>query len=311
MTDEDILFNDVYVHFRVPAGSVRAVDGVSTRFAARHITGLIGESGCGKSVLGLSILGLLPPYAHISGDIRLGDHAVTGAKPRALRALRGREVGLIPQSPGESLNPVRRIGSQLEEALSLAEPNRKQRQQRALSLLRDFGFKDPAHILRAYPFQLSGGMQQRVLCAIGVCCAPSWVLADEPTKGLDEALCRQVEETLSGLGDFGVQSMLIITHDLHLAASLCDTVAVMYGGQIVEMGSNILTNPRHPYTRAFLESLPENGMQPMPGRPPAPGDNLPGCKFAPRCPHASERCKTTPPDIIRHNNSQVRCFLYA
>lgn len=307
----DLLFKHTQVYFDVAAGSVRAVDDVSARFAAGKITGLIGESGCGKSVLGLSVLGLLPPYARICGQVLYGDLNITAARPRQLRALRGRQIGLIPQSPGESLGPVRRIGSQIDEALSLAESDKKKRKAMAHELLSGFGFDDPERILRAYPFQLSGGMQQRALCAIGVCCSPPWIIADEPTKGLDKALCDQVCETLSGLGRWGVNSMLVITHDLDLASSLCNRIAVMYAGEIVEMGAEVLTTPKHPYTQAFLASLSANGMHPMVGTPPGPADVFPGCKFAPRCPRREARCETKRPENYLVGDSYVRCFLYA
>ncbi|MCL2616599.1 MAG: ABC transporter ATP-binding protein, partial [Defluviitaleaceae bacterium] len=240
MSSQDIVIENAVVHFKVSAGFVRAVDRVSIRIEAGKITGLIGESGCGKSLLGLAILGLLPPYAYTSGDIVYDGLHIPSATQKELKVLRGRKIGFIPQSPADSLNPVRRIGSQLDEALSLVEKHAQSRRQLAEQLLRGFGFDNPARILRSYPFELSGGMQQRALCAIGVCCSPQWVLADEPTKGLDQALCHQVRETLLSLSNFGVDSMFVITHDLDLAENLCDVIAIMYAGQIVEMGEQVL-----------------------------------------------------------------------
>ena len=307
----DINIRGVVVHFHVPSGIVRAVDNVSALFDKGKITGIIGESGCGKSVLGLSILGLVPPYAAVSGEIIFdGENLMTASKQR-MRVLRGREIGLIPQSPSDSLNPARTIGSQLTEALSLIEKDRKLRCERAVQLLYEFGFDDPKRILRSYPFELSGGMQQRALCAIGVCCAPRWILADEPTKGLDRQLCGQVTDTLLGLKDFGVESMLVITHDLELARSLCDVIAVMYGGEIVEMGPNLLSTPHHPYTKAFLRSLPDNGLHPMKGAPLSPSDAFPGCKFSARCPDCTTYCLENHPDPYSSGDGMVRCFLYA
>ena len=311
MAGQDIFINNAEVHFRVASGVVRAIDQVSVRFVAGKITGLIGESGCGKSILGLSILGLLPPYAHVTGDILYGGMHILSASRKELRALRGRNIGFIPQSPAESLNTVRRVGSQLDEALRLVEKNSERRWQRALDLLRGFGFGDPERIMRAYPFELSGGMQQRVLCAIGVCCSPNWVMADEPTKGLDKALCDQVRETLLSLRSFGVDSMLVITHDLDLAENLCDVIAIMYAGQIVEIGERVLENPRHPYTQAYLSALPRNGMRPIDGIPPAPWDEFPGCRFAPRCGYATGRCRMECPGAYTGASGMVRCFQYA
>ena len=306
----DIILRDAVVHFEVANGVVRALDYVTAHFKAGKITGIIGESGCGKSVLGLSVLGLLPPYAKAGGEILFGELNITTAGLREVQALRGRQIGLIPQNPSDSLNPVRTVGSQLTEALSLIEKNKNARYAKAVKLLADYGFDDPERIMRAYPFELSGGMQQRALCALGVCCSPKWVLADEPTKGLDRQLCEQVAETLTGLKAFGVESMLIITHDLEVAL-LCDEIAVMYAGEIVEMGTDALRSPSHPYTRAFLKSLPQNGMHPMMGMPPAPGFDSPGCKFAPRCPECGERCLAGRPPAYPHANGITRCFLYA
>ena len=307
----NIHIHNFTVHFKVPSGEVYAADHISIELQSGKITGLIGESGCGKSVLGLSVLGLLPPYAKVSGDIEFdGIHPLT-ASEKELRMLRGRKIGLIPQSPSESLNPVRRIGSQLDETLRLVEKNAFTRKKIAKKLLGSFGFENPARIMSAYPFELSGGMQQRVLCAIGVSCSPKWILADEPTKGLDATLCDQVCDTLLGLKKWGVESMLIITHDLALAEKLCDCVAVMYAGEILEIGENVLQNPLHPYTKAFLSSLPQNGMHPMAGTPPKPGDYFAGCKFAPRCPQHTEICVEQRPKPIVADDTMVRCFLYA
>jgi len=307
----DIIIQNTTVHFAVSSVSVKAVDHVSATFRSGQITGLIGESGCGKSVLGLAILGLLPSYAQVSGDIFYCGINTVKASLRQLRTLRGRKIGLIPQNPNDSLNPVRRIGVQLDEALMIVDKNKKSRRLKAESLLKSFGFDDPGRILRAYPFELSGGMQQRVLCAIGISCSPRWVLADEPTKGLDIDLREQVCQTLSSLKLHGVNGMIVITHDLVLAEKLCNCVAVMYSGEILEMGQDVLKIPLHPYTQAFLDSLPQNGMKPMLGIPPVPGESINGCKFATRCSHRTARCTTEKPDSYKHGARMVRCFLYA
>lgn len=310
-TAKDIVLQDATVHFAVSSGSVKAVDHVFASFRSGQISGLIGESGCGKSVLGLAILGLLPSYAQVSGDIFYDGINIVKASQQQLRTLRGREIGLIPQNPGDSLNPVRRIGVQLDEALMIVEKNLKNRRLKADSILRSFGFTEPERVLRSYPFELSGGMQQRILCAIGISCSPDWVLADEPTKGLDRDLRQQVYETLFSMRQQGVEGMIVITHDLVLAEKLCDCVAVMYSGEILEMGQDVLKTPLHPYTQAFLDSLPQNGMKPMPGRPPQPGEIFTGCKFEPRCRHRTRRCLAEKPDSYELGDRMVRCFLYA
>lgn len=303
-----IQFQSLGVTFRLPQGDVRAVDGVSAEIPAGQITGLVGESGCGKSVLGLALLGLLPPYAQLEGRIYLDGVPVTPAEAR--RRL-GREIGLIPQTPSESLNPARRVRAHLYEALAPLALDRRARRARAEELLRSFGFDDPARILRAYPHELSGGMQQRVLCAIGAACRPGWMLADEPTKGLDPSLHGQVQETLASLSGRGTSSMLLITHDLPLARALCTTLAVMYAGQIVEFGPRVLECPCHPYTRAFLRALPENGFQSLPGTAIRAGEGQAGCPFAPRCPAVQDRCRRErPPETSPEPGRKVRCFRY-
>ena len=303
-----IEIDDVRVTFRLPKLDVRAVDGVSAVFAEGRVTGLIGESGCGKSVLGLALLGLLPPYAQVEGQLRLNGEALTPAKSRAML---GTCIGLIPQNPAESLNPARTVAAHLREALLPMKLSRRESDARAKRLLADFGFDDPVPILRAYPHELSGGMQQRVLCAIGSACSPAWMLADEPTKGLDRGLRDQVRQTLGALKSRGVGSMLVITHDLPLARGLCDALAVMYAGQILEMGEDVLASPLHPYTRAFLDALPENGFQAMNGVAPRAGERLPGCPFAPRCARAMPKCHMNrPPAYAPLDGRRVRCFLY-
>ncbi len=307
----DIVLKKLSVHFAAFSGLIRAVDGVDAVFSKGHITGILGESGCGKSVLGLGILGLLPSYARVGGEILYGDTNMLKADPRWLRIFRGRGIGLIPQNPSESLNSARRIGAHLDEAMLNLSGSGRERKARAEALLRSFGFEEPSRIMRAYPFELSGGMQQRVLCAIGVACSPQWVLADEPTKGLDFDLRGQVCDTLLSLRQHGVGGMLVITHDLALAENVCDTVAIMYGGEILETGRETIRNPRHPYTKDFLEALPKNGMRPIPGMPPEIGDKTAGCKYAPRCKYRKNCCDYEKPPSVETEGSTVRCFLYA
>lgn len=299
---------DLSVTFSLPGGDVPAVEGVRAFFPSGEITGLIGESGCGKSVLGLAVLGLLPPYAQVEGHILLDGEALS---PGESRRRLGTGLGLIPQNPAESLNPTRTVAAHLREALLPLRLPRSAVPERSESLLRDFGFADPRPVLRAYPHQLSGGMQQRVLCAIGTACSPRWVLADEPTKGLDRTLRGQVRETLLSLPKRGVEGMLVITHDLALAQGLCQHIGVMYAGQLLELGPGVLEEPCHPFTRAFLAALPENGFRPMAGAAPRPGDRSEGCIFAPRCPRAAERCRRERPGISSpFPGRMVRCFLY-
>lgn len=222
----------------------------------------------------------------------------------------GQQIALIPQNPGDSLNPLRTIGRQFGDILQTAGLNDKTNQ-RKRQLLTFFGLPDAERVLAAYPHELSGGMLQRVLCAMSICCSPLWLLADEPTKGLDETACGVVYENLQKIKTSQSLGMLIITHDLQLARSICADIAVMYAGQIVEYGPQVLTGPRHPYTQAFLAALPENGFQPLPGLPPLPQNHLPGCRFAPRCPSCQKRCLQEVPPVYDSGTAKVRCFLYA
>lgn len=310
---DSIELKDLAVYFRVSGGAVRAVDHVSYRFESGKITGIIGESGCGKSVMGSAILGLNPGYARVSGQILYGDMDLLKVSGRKMRRLRGRELGLIPQNPADSLNPSRRSLGQITEAVALTGAPRQARKEQAQAFLSRFGFSksDLKRVSRAYPFELSGGMQQRVAAAMGVASCPKWMIADEPSKGLDMALRAQMYDTLQKIRDEYVRSMILITHDLILARTLCDTVAVMYSGQIVEEGADVLTQPKHPYTVGLLQSLPENGFQPMKGIAPAPSERFTGCKFAPRCPYASPRCAQAAPEFYPAGTGKVRCFRYA
>lgn len=306
MMTEGLRIENLSVTFQLRDRDVQAVDGVSAHFPAGQVTGIIGESGCGKSVLGMAVLGLLPLYAKVEGGISLEGIPLQGAR----REL-GTRIGLIPQNPAESLNPARTVQAHLLEALRPLSLSRRDARERSAQLLRNFGFPQPARILKAYPHELSGGMQQRVLCAIGSACSPAWLLADEPTKGLDSALRDQVLDTLGSMQSRGVTGMLVITHDLTLARDLCQSLAVMYAGQVLEMGDSVLEHPLHPYTAAFLNALPERGFQPIGGIAPRAGQRLPGCPFAPRCPHCQERCARERPGAC-HPEPQhmVRCFLY-
>ena len=235
----DLVLHQLYVHFPVPGGLVRAVDGVDICFRHQQITGIIGESGCGKSVLGQAILGILPDYVARSGNIFYRSTDIL-ADNTSLPGFYGQQIALIPQNPGDSLNPLRTIGRQFDDILQTAGFNDKTNQ-RKQQLLTFFGLPDAERVLAAYPHELSGGMLQRVLCAMSICCSPLWLLADEPTKGLDETACGVVYENLQKIKTSQSLGMLIITHDLQLARSICADIAVMYAGQIVEYGPQVLT----------------------------------------------------------------------
>lgn len=308
----DIKLKGLSVYFTVASGTVKAVDQVDMLIKEGEITGIIGESGCGKSVLGMALLGLLPSYAKVSGEIWYKEQNLLTLNSKDRRLIRGREIGFIAQNPAGSLNPVLKVKGQLLEALRLRGGDKKNEEAQLSTLLQSFGFTEAeaARVENAYSFELSGGMQQRVIAAMGLASGPRWVLADEPSKGLDAELRGQMYSTLR-LAKEKTSGILIITHDLALASTLCNSVAVMYSGEIVEKGKSVLISPKHPYTRGLINSLPGKDMKVMEGIAPSPGDSFPGCKFAPRCPSRLERCERERPRSFGDEGEMVRCFLYA
>ncbi len=305
----DIQIKNLYVYFPLEQGYVRAVDGINITFHWGEMTAIIGESGCGKSILGQALLNILQDYVEQRGEIIYQNVDVIN-NSQAIAQFYGKEFGIVPQNPGEALHPSRKIGKQFNDILAaLGQHDADDAIKK--SWLHFFGLEAVDRVLQAYPHELSGGMQQRVLCAMSCCGQPKWILADEPTKGLDEQVCSVVYENLLKIKEQGQCGMMIITHDLNLARQVCDSIAVMYSGQIVEAGRQIFTQPLHPYTQAFLASLPENGFQTMAGSAPAPTDKLEGCKFAPRCPYCQQRCLEEIPPVYQVGQTQVRCFRYA
>ncbi len=299
---KEIKLQNLSVGFPMHGQVFYAVDDVSLTLAPGRFTAIVGESGCGKSVLGQALLHILPQQV-----LQRGQALYDGQIIDRIR----REFGVIPQNPSASLNPTRKIGRQLQDILQAAgitdaeDAYKKQ-------LLAQFGQDDAARVLAAYPHELSGGMLQRVLCAMALSTRPAWILADEPTKGLDESVGRIVLQNLQRIRSLQTTSMLIITHDIVLARELCDDVVVMYAGQVLEKSSRLFTQPLHPYSQAFLQALPQNGLQVLPGRAPAAGEALTGCKFAPRCQCCSTRCYRERPKLYTAaEDVQVRCFLYA
>lgn len=294
------------VDFLLPDKKVNVLENLTVTFQSGAITGIIGESGSGKSVLGMAMLGILPPYANIRGELFFENQNFAYGST-VQKSLRGKKLGFIPQNPQEAMNPSRKIKDQLMEGLSIIDKNRKENRKRSREILTAMGFNNPEKIMKAYPHELSGGMQQRALSAISVCCNPRWIIADEPTKGLDKALCIQVAETFKGLKKIGVEGMLVITHDIKLATLICDRIFVMYAGRIVEAGKGILENPKHPYTQALLRSMPENSLEPIQD---PDGVLASGCIFEPRCQHRKDKCKAEKPLKFPMSDRWVECFLY-
>ena len=297
-------------------GSARAVDGVSLTLAAGETVCLVGESGCGKSVTAQSIARLVPtPPAHYAaGEILLNGRDVLKMSPEELRNIRGGVVSYVFQDPSASLNPVFRIGAQIKESLKLHQPQ-KANDTEVIRLLKLVGIPAPEARLKNYPFEMSGGMQQRVMIAMALASEPKLLVADEPTTALDVTIQAQILDLLRDLKQRFGMAILLITHNLGIVGDIADRVAVMYAGQIVELAPAraLLQRPLHPYTRALMASVPKlsggaKRLTTIPGTVPRFGNFPPGCRFAPRCAIMRDACKKAVPELIEVEPQRwVRC----
>jgi peptide/nickel transport system ATP-binding protein len=299
----------LHTYFETGDSVLQAVRGVDFSLESGRTLGLVGESGCGKTVTALSLMGLVPPPGRIvSGSIRLRDREgnpreLTALPEKKLRRIRGREMGMIFQEPMTSLNPVFTIGEQVREAILVHEPvGRRAARDRAVELLKDVNIPDPASRYHDYPHQLSGGQRQRVMIAIALACRPRVLIADEPTTALDVTVQARILELISLLRDRHRMAVLLVTHDLGVVAQATERVEVMYLGRIVEAASTrqLFANPCHPYTRALLDSVPRLGeekrrLATVRGSVPALSRIPPGCPFHPRCPKAEGICRRERP----------------
>ena len=299
---------------RAPA---RAVDGVSFDIRERETVALVGESGCGKSLTALALARLLPPAARIAGgNVTLGGRDMLGLSKSALRRARGGEIAYIFQEPATSLNPVFTVGSQIREALRLHRPGADPDTE-AASLLEKVGIPGAAGRLRAWPHELSGGMQQRVMIAMALACRPRLLVADEPTTALDVTIQAQILSLLVRLqAEFGM-AILLITHNLGLVAEVAARVNVMYAGRLVEQGPTgaVLRTPAHPYTRGLLKAVPRlrggGELEGIPGGVPGLRSMPSGCRFHPRCPMSGARCETECPGLTRIDAERgVQCHYW-
>jgi peptide/nickel transport system ATP-binding protein len=290
-------------HFFTRAGVVRAADGVSFALERGEIVGLVGESGSGKTVTGFSLLGLVDePGRIVGGAVRLDGVDLLRLPARRLRSVRGRRIAMVFQDPLSALNPVFTVGVQLVDALKATRPEvpASARRARAVEMLARVGVADPDVRFAAYPHELSGGMRQRATIAMALLCQPDLLIADEPTTALDATIGAQILRLFAELKAELSSTILFISHSLGLVAELCDEVAVMYGGEVVEHApaEALFASPRHPYTRALLacetDATAEGRTPTIPGEPPDLLDPPPGCAFAPRCPQAAEACARAP-----------------
>jgi len=310
---------DLKTYFFMDEGTAKAVDGVSFEVDKGETLGLVGESGCGKSVSALSIMRLIPhpPGKIVDGRITLDGKNLLELEEEEMRQIRGNEISMIFQEPMTSLNPVFTCGNQIEEAIILHQKvSKKEARERAIEMLRLVGIPAPEQRVREYPHQLSGGMRQRVMIAMALSCNPSLLLADEPTTALDVTIQAQILELLAHLQRELHMAVIMITHDLGVIAEVADRVAVMYAGKIVEYGEvhDIFKKPGHPYTQGLLQSIPKltefrDRLAVIPGIVPNPLAFPRGCKFHPRCPVAVDMCQEAEPELrALASGHWVRCI---
>lgn len=308
MTEPLLSVQDLRTYFRTDRGLVRAVDGVSFALAQGVTLGLVGESGCGKTILCRTLMGLLPPSAWIpeSASVRFNGHDLRRMTDKELRKVRGKEVAMIFQDPMTSLNPVMTVGAQISESLMLHLGFTKgDARNRSIELLRAVGIPSPERRVDEYPHQLSGGIRQRVAIAIALACEPKLLIADEPTTALDVTVQSGILDLLQREQSERDMSMILITHDLGVVAGRTEEIAVMYAGRMVERAATaeLFHDTRMPYTRALIESIPKldqsahTRLRTIPGQPPDLINPPLGCRFAARCERAVDRCEQSSPEL--------------
>lgn len=316
MTEPALRITDLRVSYPGPHGVVSAVDGVSLQVMPGEVLGLVGESGCGKSTLARAVMGLLPDSAQISGSITVHQNEIVGADRDTLQRLRGEAVAMVFQDPSTSLDPMFSIGAQVSESIRAHRAiSRSAARAEAVDLLQRVGIPDAAARYSTPPHRFSGGMRQRVVIAAAVANNPGVLLADEPTTALDVTIQAQILQLMRSLAEERATAIVLITHDLSVVAQVCDRVAVMYAGQLVEMAASdvLFRAPQHPYTQALLAALPSRETAPgklavIPGHVPDLAGELPGCRYLNRCPFAEERCGSRPA-LTRVDETEVACWV--
>ncbi len=321
---ENVLeIKNLKTYFFTRRGVVPAVDGVDMRIGKGQVIGVVGESGCGKSMTAMSIVRLLSyPGKIVEGEILLEGQDLAQASEKRMREIRGNDISVIFQEPMTSLNPVLTVGKQVREAVLLHQKvSKKEARERVIEMFRQVGIPEPEERYRSYPHQLSGGLRQRVMIAMAMICNPKLLLADEPTTALDVTIEAQILHLMKQLQEKRGTAILLITHNLGVVAEICDYVYVMYAGKIVEQADvfTLFREPLHPYTSGLIRSIPkvheqEGGGQRLytiKGMVPNLLHMPEGCAFCPRCEHATERCRLEKPELYdRGDGHRVRCFLY-
>jgi peptide/nickel transport system ATP-binding protein len=319
MIEPVLSVRNLQVEFATRRQTLRAIDGVSFDIARGEVLGVVGESGAGKSVTGLAVIGLIDPPGRIrGGEIRLSGLRIDNLSPEQLRKIRGKRIGMIFQDPLTSLNPLYRIGDQLTETitthLNLSESAARKR---AIDLLAEVGIPAPDKRIDSYPHEFSGGMRQRVVIALAICAEPELIIADEPTTALDVSVQAQIIALIKRLGRDHGTAVMLVTHDMGVIAETCDRVAVMYAGRIAEIGpvQDVVRNPLHPYAKGLMGAIPTLAsdaarLVQIPGSMPRLSAIPSGCSFHPRCEFAFERCRVERPEPIGHGAQAVACHLY-
>ena len=323
MSDVLLSVQDLHVRFDTYAGRIYAVNGMSFDIHRSRMFGLVGESGCGKSITGMSIVNMVPHGGKIvGGKILLSGQNVLEMNEREMEGIRGRRISMIFQDPARSLNPVFSVGNQIVRVIRQhIHLSREAAYQRALEMFESVALPDPERIFRSFPHELSGGMQQRIMISIALACGAELLIADEPTTALDVTIQAQILALLADLRQKQRISILLITHNLGVVSETCDKVGVAYAGRIVEMGETdeVLFRSKHPYTRGLLAALPQSAtrksaLQSIPGNVPDGLTLLKGCPFFDRCQFVMEQCRQTPPPLIPvggpDEDHRVACFLY-
>jgi peptide/nickel transport system ATP-binding protein len=319
MTVPVLSVRSLEVEFVTRRSTLRAIDGISFDIGKGEVLGVVGESGAGKSVTGLAVIGLIDPPGRIAGgEIHLSGMRIDHLPPEEIRRIRGKRIGMIFQDPLTSLNPLYRIGDQIVETIrthtSLSESAARKR---AIDLLAEVGIPAPEKRVDAYPHEFSGGMRQRVVIALAICAEPELIIADEPTTALDVSVQAQIISLIKRLGRDHGTAVMLVTHDMGVIAETSDRVAVMYSGRIAEIGpvQDVVQNPLHPYAKGLMGAIPtlageDKRLVQIPGSMPRLSAIPPGCSFNPRCGFAFDRCRVERPEPIRHGAQSVACHLF-
>lgn len=317
--DRVLQVKDLKIDFNTDEGRINVIKDLSYDVKKGEIVGIVGESGCGKTISSLATIGLLPPNGIIEkGEIIFEGIDILKLKPDEIRKLRGRKISMIFQEPMKALDPVFTIGNQIEETiLNHYKVSKKEAYERTINILKTVEIPNPKRVVNSYPHELSGGMKQRIMIAMALVCEPTLLIADEPTTALDVTIQAQILDLMKNLRSIINSSIIFITHDLGVVADICDRIMVMYAGQIVEQSDKIelFTSPKHPYTKGLLNSIPKLNedkeyLNFIDGTVPSPKNFPKGCRFAPRCQYVKDICRKDEPPIYNIDKAEVKCWLF-